>query len=83
MKLHRDEIIAENDAYPGFFGNLRKLGLEVLKEADDVVDLKKALGILAVVGANEDIPAIESLHKRGDSDLDLDIKTCIFEIEHA
>ncbi len=83
MKFYRDMIIAENDAYPGFSGNLRKLSLEVLKETDDIADLKKALAILTVVGTSEDIPAIKSLHKRRDQDLDLDIKTCIFEIEHA
>lgn len=75
-------IESENEIYPGFAEKLRKLSLELLNEKDNIINLRKALSVLSVVGIVEDIPLIESLCELENKDLSIDVKTCLFEIKH-
>jgi hypothetical protein len=82
MDMYRKQVITENDAYPGFSEKLRLLAIEIIEQRWEVSDLQKALQILAVVGTKDDIPLIQSLKEINDSNLDIDLQTCIYEIEH-
>jgi hypothetical protein len=78
----RELITTENNAYPGF-DKLRIMALEIIQEYKDIVDLQKAILILAITGKKEDVPMIQKLEQMGNKDLSIDIKTCVYEIRHS
>jgi hypothetical protein len=55
----------------------------ITTENKDIVDLQKAILILAITGKKEDIPMIQKLEQMGNKDLSIDIKTCVYEIRHS
>ena len=82
MKLYRWNVENHVEAYPDFTENLRNLAIDILHTEEDVDLLRRALQVLAVTGNKKNIPLIEQLNELGNEDLSIDVKTCIFEIEH-
>ena len=79
QREHIEDITLGDPAFPA---HLRRAALETLGENDPGM-LRRALTCLAIVGADEDVPAVQPLLEHPDADVRKDAKTAIFEIQHG
>ena len=85
VALNRQWIEEQAHSYPGFAAALRHIALEALEsgvKAEDGVQVRRALGALAVVGRAEDVPRIAAVGEVGDGVYAKDARAATYEIEH-
>ena len=85
VAANRQWIAEQAHAYPGFAPALRRIALEALEAAaaaGDGVQVRRALGALAVVGRAEDLARIAAVGAASGGLYAKDARAAAYEIEH-